>query len=615
MKQPQTERKTHDLTGFEERNIMSHGLETFEDSSSLNTWGCAFRNGGRTMTGSRLTFHRTVVLAFAFGLAIIALGVSALAADPAPATRAARLTYLQGTVMVNQGGGTASVPAQLNLPLLAGVQLVTSEDGQAEVEFEDGSVVRLTPNSALSLDALSVDPNGVFTTDLSLLHGLAYAELRATPQYHYWLNAGGDTVSPVENATVRVAFDEPPAIFAVLDGTAHVERQNGAQADVRAGESLSVDSSQANYLLTQGINPDTWDQWNEDLDQSAAAQAADTTDVRNNYAGPDGYGWSDLDANGTWYDVPGQGPVWQPELAVDDSGFDPYGYGSWVNYPGVGYLWASGYAWGWTPYRCGSWSYFGGFGWGWAPGTGCGGFGWGFIGGGFPVNIGIYPAGYRPIRVPGPGRSPGRPLIQVRTYTPLHPSPTARPVAYGQHQIAGVAARPIAPVHNNASSGGVATGSALRRDYPVDSQTRTPVLGLAGTRPAMVYTPGAQPAGRPARSSAPVPAARLAPATSYGEPSRPAGSSAGQPALQTQRPTPSSAPAQRYSPPSQPAAHPIYSPPPQRYTPPPSAPPAPRYTPPPAPRYSPPPSPPPASHPSSPPPAPSASSHPDRARA
>ena len=557
------------------------------------------------MTGSKFVFHRTNAVAFVLGIAIFAFGVSAHAADSTSATRAARLTYLQGTVMVNQAGGTASVPAQLNLPLLSGVQLVTAQDGQAEVEFEDGSVVRLTPNSALSLDELAVDPSGVFTTNLSLLHGLAYAELRATPQYRYWLNAGGDIVSPVENATVRVNFDEPPAIFSVLDGTAHVERQNGFQTDVRAGESLSVGPSQSSYVLTQGVVPDTWDQWNEDLDQSAAAEAADATDVRNNYAGAQGYGWSDLDANGTWYDVPGQGPVWQPELAVDDSSFDPYGYGSWVQYPGVGYLWASGYAWGWTPYRCGNWSYFGGFGWGWAPGAGCGAFGWGFIGGGQPVNIAGFPSGYRPVRVPVPGRGPERPLIQVHTFRPL---PTARPVQQGQRQIAGLTAKPIAPLHANSNLGGVATGSSLRRDYPVDSKTHAPVLGLAGTRPGVVFTaPGSQPAGRPERGPSPAtPTSRPAPATSYSEPARPAAATpAAQPAPQTQRQAPPSVPAQRGSPP--PPAHPTYSPPPSqpRYTPPPSQPSQPRYTPPPspppAPRYTPPPSRSPAPHYSPPP--------------
>src|SRR6185437_6635840 len=134
-------------------------------------------------------------------------------------------TFVQGSVTINQPNGGDSVPAQLNLPLLAGVQLVTGNDGQAEVEFEDGSIVRLTPNSTLSLDNLAIDANGNFVTNLSLLRGLAYCELRATSLYLYSINAGGDILSPVENSTVRINFDEAPAIFSVFDGTVEVDRQ------------------------------------------------------------------------------------------------------------------------------------------------------------------------------------------------------------------------------------------------------------------------------------------------------------------------------------------------------------------------------------------------------
>ena len=95
---------------------------------------------------------RRSILPFAsiLGLAVLGLTVSAHAADSSPATRAARLTYMQGTVTVTWANNSS--PAQMNLPLLAGVQLATGQDGQAEVEFEDGSMARLTPNSALSLD-------------------------------------------------------------------------------------------------------------------------------------------------------------------------------------------------------------------------------------------------------------------------------------------------------------------------------------------------------------------------------------------------------------------------------------------------------------------------------
>jgi hypothetical protein len=448
------------------------------------------------MTDHRLNFGPFTGLFVALGLLLAGIGQTAYAFDTPGQTRAARLTFVQGTVTVVEPANAASVPGQINLPLLAGVQVVTGDDGQAEVEFEDGSVARLTPNSVLSLDNLAVEPGGVFTTNLNLLRGLAYFELRATPQFLYTVYAGGDILTPVENTTVRVNFDEPPASIAVLDGTAHVERTSGPnndsasagyQADVRAGESLRDDATDPNrYFLTQTIAEDSWDQWNEDLDQTAAAEAADTTGVRNDYAGAQGYGWSDLDANGTWYNVPAQGPVWQPYVA-DDSGFDPYGYGAWVDYPVTGYVWASGYAWGWTPYRCGNWSYYNSFGWGWAPGASCGGQGWGFAGGGRPVNIGLVPVGYRPIRVPVAGHGPERPLLAVRTSVVAEPTARTEPVA-GPRQIAGVTVAPIKPTGGGAVPGGAAAGSSLRRDYPVDSATHAPVLGLASTQPTVVHT-------------------------------------------------------------------------------------------------------------------------------
>ena len=566
------------------------------------------------MIGTKWNLHRRIGLALTIGVAILGLA-PASRADDSSSTRAARLTYLQGTVTVYTPDSSAGIAAQLNLPLLSGVQVVTGQDGQAEVEFEDGSIVRLTPNSAISLDNLSVDSNGVFNTNLSLQHGLAYAELRASPQYSYAIMAGADLLSPVENATVRINFDEPPATFAVLDGTVHIERllapgsdlsSAAYQTDVRAGESLRADTTDsARYFLTQGVDPDTWDQWNEDLDQSAAAQSADATDVRDNYAGAQGYGWSDLDANGTWYDVPGQGPVWQPTVAVDDSSFDPYGNGAWIDYSGVGYIWASGYSWGWTPYRCGDWSYFSSFGWGWAPGSGCGGRGWGFAGGGRPVNIAIAPINYRAIRVPTPGHGPERPLIAVRS-PGMNPSAMQnRPGARVPRQIAGVTARPIVPVHSNIPSAGEPAGSSLRRDFPVDSVNRTPVMGLAGTRPTMVQSPGRGQSNMPRpESSEPLPPIRQ-PATAapaYNQPSNSA---------PVARPEPGASQTQRYTPP--PSSTPAQPQPPaerRTYTPPPSSPaqstPAPRPTysqPAPRPSYSPPPSPPAQQQHSSPPPA------------
>jgi len=511
----------------------------------------------------RLSMHRSTpgfLLALGIGIAVAGLGASARAADSTGNARAARLTYLQGTVTVDRADNSEPQPAQINLPLLAGVRLATGDDGQAEVEFEDGSLVRLTPNSALALDNLTVEPGaGVFTTGLRLLHGLAYLELRATPQYRYTLDAGGDVLSPVENTTVRVNLDEPPAVFAVLDGTARVERLSGAggagyQRELRAGESLRGDpANPALYALTPEIAEDSWDTWNEDRDQAAAGEAASRTAARDNFAGAQGYGWSDLDANGSWYDVPGQGPVWQPQIASDsyadsdsNAEFDPYGNGAWVWYPGTGYLWASGYAWGWTPYRCGNWSYFNGFGWGWTPVAGCGGFGWGFWGGGRPVNILREPNGYRIPHVPRPGGP--RPTPRRAGSSPVVAQPGPGFVT-GPRRIDGVMAMPLEPVGSGYASRDL-PGSALQRDFPVDRTTHAPIAGRPSTQPGAVHTAaGWRSTGvRPATAYSPQ---RAVPSYSY--PNR--GASSTTPVVrsappQAPRPAYTPAPVQRSAPPA-----------------------------------------------------------------
>ena len=505
-----------------------------------------------------------------------------------PPQRAARLSYLQGGVSVDHIDNTGAEPAQVNMPLVQGLRLTTGDDGQAEIEFEDGSVIRMTPNSSLNLNNLSVDGSGDFHTQIALTRGLVYAELRSAPKYSYRIYAGGDVISPEENVTVRINLDEPPAKIAVMTGSAHVERapsaegEGGYRVDVRAGETFAADvSDYSRYYLTHELLPDSWDSWNEERDQAAVDQTANQTTVRDNFAGDQGYGWSDLDANGSWYDVPGQGQVWQPEVAADPD-FDPYGYGSWVWSPGAGYVWASGYDWGWTPYRCGNWSYWGGFGWGWAPGANCG-FGPTFINTVYVINILRPPFGYHPH--PMPIRGPGgvHPIVPVRPAriptVPLDETRVAR-------TIAGHTVEPMRPIGNAYTSrGGSAVGASLARDFPVDRVNHQPVMGntlsstQAGTsargewRGSMAYRSNdgsTHVPGQPARPMPPgVPAAhpsqgqvepyRTAPRSYESAPRSmalpPSRSMAPPPSLP--RPTFTPAPHPSYSP----APHPSYSPP------------------------------------------------------
>jgi hypothetical protein len=165
--------------------------------------------------------------------------------------------------------------------------------------------------------------------------------------------------------------------------------------------------------------------------------------------------WSDLDANGNWYNVPGQGYVWSPYDASNPA-WDPYGTGSWMWTPGYGYIWSSGYPWGYLPYQCGAWNFYDGFGWGWAPGFGgcqpwwgLGFYGGPWFGGGF-VPVWYHPP-HRPVGPVGPrGPMPGghpMPLIPVNRRASAAPVSTL-PLRSGNGPvtIAGSTVQPLRPL-------------------------------------------------------------------------------------------------------------------------------------------------------------------------
>ena len=111
------------------------------------------RSGNR----SRLAAHG--LGAGLLGLAALALGAVLLAPvlwseDAAQPARAVRLSSVDGQVQVAQGNQVLADQAVANTPLFEGTLLTTADDGRAEIQFEDGSVARISPNSSLALTVL-----------------------------------------------------------------------------------------------------------------------------------------------------------------------------------------------------------------------------------------------------------------------------------------------------------------------------------------------------------------------------------------------------------------------------------------------------------------------------
>jgi FecR protein len=420
-------------------------------------------------------------------------GISLVADDDAPDTsasktpdaRAIRLSNAEGQVQVTQDGQVIADPAYANLPLFEGSQVITGNDGRAEIQLEDGSVARLSPNTTLTFSVMQ--PQGTGTrTEIVLNSGLAYFELQPnTAEHSLRVNYGQTYFTASAFSVVRLTEDAPPGDLAVLSGNVHLERGEALQLDIHGGESLSLDASDlSQYNLSESIQPDSWDSWNSDRDQVLNSQASDKTAATNSMGNYQDVGMSDLDANGNWYNVPGQGYIWSPyDAQSGGAAWDPYGYGRWVFYPRYGYVWVSGYGWGYAPFQCGLWNYYDSFGWGWAPGAGCnpwwGGGGFYGGGGGRGYNIGIPPRGYHPPHWPLP--------------RPIRPFP-------GPHQP-GIAKHPmvasIAVDHRSASVGDLPARSA--EPVTIAGHTVEPLRPLA---PRQAYN---QPGSSLVNRSEPVP--------------------------------------------------------------------------------------------------------------
>jgi hypothetical protein len=345
----------------------------------------------------------------ALALCLVLSGPRVWADDAAPAARAVRLSSVEGQVQLSQGRVPLANPAVENTPLFEGSLLTTGDDGRAEIQFEDGSVVRLSPNSSLTLAVLRGQGSSA-EAEIALESGLAYFELQGQGLVGTITVKFADASVTASGLTVlRINLDNAPGELAVFSGNAHLDRGNALSLDLHGGESVALNGNDASrYNLAESIEPDSWDTWNADRDEALSAEGAARTGATKSFPDAGNPAWSDLDANGSWYNVPDQGYIWSPNDAAS-AGFDPYGNGNWMWTPGYGYIWVSGYAWGYTPFQCGTWNYYDAFGWGWSPGLSACQPWWG--GGGYGVNVGLFPPGYhgpiRPIHPPHP--IPGRP--------------------------------------------------------------------------------------------------------------------------------------------------------------------------------------------------------------
>jgi hypothetical protein len=279
--------------------------------------------------------------------------------------RIVRLSYVEGDVQIDRRTGQGLERAIPNMPVTQGVMVKTGSDGRAEVEFEDGSTVRLAPETFVSFPELSLRSSGAKVSSIDVQEGTAYFDLRHKGDDEFSVQVAHRELELAHAAHFRVDAGRSDVKIAVFKGTLALRSTSGP-VEIKSGETVTLDlNDNGRYLLAKGTEPDPYDSWDksraEYVNESASVSARDYSSY------PYYYGRNDLANYGSFNYQPGYGNLWRPFGM--SPGWDPFYDGAWVWYPGFGYTWVSYYPWGWLPYRYGSWMYVPGWGWGWQPGS------------------------------------------------------------------------------------------------------------------------------------------------------------------------------------------------------------------------------------------------------
>src|SRR5262249_51574367 len=103
--------------------------------------------------GGSMTFPRVLVMALSLALT----ASLARAQQTNDFSRIARVSYLDGHVSFQYANDPDWNAASINLALQPGDRLYTGEDGRAEIEFDDGSVLRMAEKADVEILALKDD--------------------------------------------------------------------------------------------------------------------------------------------------------------------------------------------------------------------------------------------------------------------------------------------------------------------------------------------------------------------------------------------------------------------------------------------------------------------------
>jgi hypothetical protein len=322
--------------------------------------------------------------------ALVAAGLYAQDADD-QLRGVARISLMNGEVSVRRGDAAEWVAGVINAPLMTDDRISTAPNSRAEVQFDSSNIIRMGANAEVRLAQLEY---GRYRVEIA--HGTVTWVVLRPNSAKIEADTPNVSVRPDKRGVYRITVSEAGETQVIArSGEVEVFTPRGSEW-VNSGKMMVArgSASDPEFQIVDAPPLDEWDSWNQSRDRALTQ----TTSYQ--YVPEGVYGVEDLDANGTWTNVPSYGYVWRPTVVAAD--WAPYRYGRWAWQDWYGWSWVSYDPWGWAPYHYGRWFWDTGYGWCWYPGVVgrrhywspalVGWFGWGRGGVGFGYgNIGWVP--------------------------------------------------------------------------------------------------------------------------------------------------------------------------------------------------------------------------------
>ena len=268
--------------------------------------------------------------------------------------RMARIARMEGSVSWRPGDDVDWSDAGWNLPLREGAEIWVNPGAKAEVQFDDGSYLRLGNGALATFHTMFSDSRGEFT-EIKLNAGTASLQLTSNLS-SYQIDTPLASVTSAGVSNLRVDATNGLRVI-VWNGQAQVQGIAG-QITVGSGEFLRLANGSSNYAVFPAPGRDSWDAY---CDGRYEATRHPSRYLPSSIALVAG----DLDSYGVWVRDPQYGYCWHPNMP--DPNWAPYHDGHWVWVSPFGWTWCGNEQWGWAPYHYGTW-FPSPRGWLWRPG-------------------------------------------------------------------------------------------------------------------------------------------------------------------------------------------------------------------------------------------------------